>query len=82
MYFQVFLHDRSQVTAHSTHDSFPCFTVEITSSSAFEDLIGITSRKHGKKEPQSFVHCGSFDHPDLHSLNDYKLLFLVYQLMF
>ena len=21
-----------------------------------------TSRKHGKKEPQSFSHCGSFDH--------------------
>jgi hypothetical protein len=21
-----------------------------------------TSRKHGKKEPRSFSHCGSFDH--------------------
>jgi len=29
-----------------------------------------TSRKHGKKEPQSFSHCGSFDHPDMQSLND------------
>jgi hypothetical protein len=28
-----------------------------------------------KKEPQSFVHCGSFDHPDLQSLNDYKFFF-------
>ena len=36
-----------------------------------------------QKEPQSFVHCGSFDHPDLHSLNNYKFLFfLVYQLKF
>jgi hypothetical protein len=42
----------------------------------------ITSRKHGKKEPQSFVHCGSFDHLDMHSLNDYKLGFFVYQLKF
>jgi hypothetical protein len=24
-----------------------------------------TSRKHGKKEPQSFSHCGSFDHHDV-----------------
>jgi hypothetical protein len=32
------------------------------------------SRKHGKKEPQSFVHCSSFDHPVLHSLNDYKFV--------
>jgi hypothetical protein len=30
----------------------------------------ITSRKHGHKEPQSFSHCGSFDHPDLQSLNN------------
>jgi hypothetical protein len=38
-----------------------------------------TSRKHGKKEPQSFVHCGSFDHPDMQSLNDYKFFsFLFY----
>jgi hypothetical protein len=37
--------------------------------------MAITSRKHGEKEPHSFVHCGSFDHPDMHSLNDYKLVF-------
>jgi hypothetical protein len=36
-----------------------------------------TSRKHGKKEPQSFVHCGSFDHPDMHLLNDYKFVTFV-----
>jgi hypothetical protein len=34
-----------------------------------------TSRKHGKKELQSFVHCGSFDHPDLQSLNDCRFSF-------
>jgi hypothetical protein len=34
-----------------------------------------TSRKHGKKELQSFVHCGSFDHPDLQSLNDCTFIF-------
>jgi hypothetical protein len=27
-----------------------------------------------KKELQSFVHCGSFDHLDMHSLNDYKFV--------
>jgi hypothetical protein len=35
-----------------------------------------TSRKHCKKESQTFVHCGSFDHPDLHSLNNYKFFVL------
>jgi hypothetical protein len=34
-----------------------------------------TSRKHGKKESQSFVHCSSFDHLDLQSLNDCKFFF-------
>ena len=34
-----------------------------------------TSKKHGKKEPQSFSHCGSFDHPDLQSVNDCKSVF-------
>jgi hypothetical protein len=34
-----------------------------------------TSRKHGKKEPQSFVHCGRFDHPDLQSQNGCKFFF-------
>jgi hypothetical protein len=28
-----------------------------------------------------FSHCGFFDHPDLQSLNDYKFVFLVYQLI-
>jgi hypothetical protein len=41
-----------------------------------------TSRKHGKKEPQSFSHCGSFDHPNLQSLNDCRFSFLIYQLKF
>ena len=42
-----------------------------------------TSRKHGKKEPQLFVHCGSFDHPDLQSLNDCRfLIFLFYNCNF
>ena len=40
------------------------------------DDKAVSSGKHGKKEPQSFVHCGSFDHPDMHSLNDYKFVFL------
>ena len=35
----------------------------------------ITSRKHGKKELQSFSHCKSFDQPDLQSLNDYIYVF-------
>ena len=28
-----------------------------------------------KKEPQSFSHCGSFDHPDLQSLNECIFVF-------
>jgi hypothetical protein len=39
------------------------------------DDVCSTSRKHGKKESQSFVYCGSFDHPDLQSLNDCKFFF-------
>ena len=35
-----------------------------------------TSRKYGKKEPQSFSHCGSFDHLDLQSLNNCIFVFL------
>jgi hypothetical protein len=35
-----------------------------------------TSRKYGKKEPQSFFHYGSFDHPDLQSLN-YCIFFIL-----
>jgi hypothetical protein len=35
-----------------------------------------------KKKPQSFVHCGYFDHHDLHSWNDYKFVFLIYQQKF
>ena len=40
----------------------------------------ITSRKHGEKEVQSFSHCGSFDHHDLQSHNDYKNLFFILRL--
>ena len=40
-----------------------------------------SSRKHGKKEPQSFVHCGSFDEFDLQSLND-CMFFLFYDCNF
>jgi hypothetical protein len=43
---------------------------------------GCTSRKHGKKERQTFVHCGSFDHLDLQSLNDCKFFFFVLRLSF
>ena len=37
---------------------------------------GPTSRKHGEKEPQSFSHCGSFDHHALQSLNNCRFVFL------
>jgi hypothetical protein len=33
---------------------------------------GLTSRKHDRKEPQLFSHCGSFDHHDMQSLDDCK----------
>ena len=39
-----------------------------------------TQQKHLKnmanKEPQSFSHCGSFDHHALQSLNNYRFVFL------
>ena len=35
----------------------------------------LTSREHCKRELQSFSHCGSFDHPDLQSLNDCIFVF-------
>ena len=38
-----------------------------------------TSRKHGKKELQSFFHCGFFDHHALRSLNNYIFVFFTYQ---
>ena len=41
-----------------------------------------TSRKHGTKEPQSFFHCGSFDHHGLQSHNDYKNLIFILQLQY
>jgi hypothetical protein len=36
---------------------------------------GSTGRKHGKKEPHSFSYCGSFDHPNLQSLNECRFVF-------
>jgi hypothetical protein len=40
--------------------------------------ITSTSRRHREKKPQSFSHCGSFNHPDLQSLNDFIFLFLFF----
>jgi len=40
-------------------------------------FYGGTSRKRYEKEPQLFIHSGSFDHPDLHLLNDYKFVVFV-----
>ena len=37
-----------------------------------------TSREHGKLEPQSLSHCGSFDHPNLQSVNHSKGIFKTY----
>ena len=41
-----------------------------------------TSRKPCQKESQSLSHCGSFDHPDLQSLNDYNFFCFVLRLQF
>ena len=38
-------------------------------------VLLILVKKHGKKEPQSFFHCGSFDHPNLQSLTIAYLFF-------
>ena len=69
---------------HKFPDGFYFVSPSILESS-FDYLVVSylnTSRKHGKKEPQSFVRCDSFDHFDLHSLNDYKIVLFVYQLNF
>ena len=36
----------------------------------------VTSRKHGKKEPQLFFYCSSFDHHALQLLNNCIFVFL------
>ena len=38
-----------------------------------ELLVSQHQQKTMRKKPQSFSHCGSFDHPDLQSLNNYNL---------
>jgi hypothetical protein len=38
-------------------------------------VLGDTSRKHCKKELQSFSHYGFFDHPDLQLLSDCIFVF-------
>jgi hypothetical protein len=47
-----------------------------------KEVAAITSRKCCEKKPQSFSHCGSFDHPDLQSLNNCKLFFLFHDSSF
>jgi len=42
----------------------------------------VTSRKYGKKEPQSFLHGGFFDHPDLQSLNNCRFVLWFYNCNF
>jgi hypothetical protein len=42
----------------------------------------LTSRKHGKKELQSFSHCDFLDHPELQTLNECIFIYLVHQLKF
>ena len=41
----------------------------------FKWVCRTTSRKHCEKKPQSFSHCGFFDHHDMHSLDDCKFTF-------
>jgi len=57
-------------------------TLVVFDGTRYHMSITITSRKHGKKELQLFVHCGSFDQPDLQSLNDCKFFFFVLRLQF
>jgi hypothetical protein len=45
-------------------------TIILSTTRMLGSNSGTTSRKHGNKEPQLFFHCGSFDHPDLQSLNE------------
>jgi hypothetical protein len=54
---------------------------ELNGQHNWRDLC-ITSRKHGKKEPQSFSHCGSFDHPDPQLINDCRFFFWFYNCNF
>ena len=56
------------------------WVLELVSMSNVRVGFVVASRKHGKKEPQSFSHSGSFDHPGLQSLNNYKILFSIFLL--
>ena len=67
-----FGHIMSKVCQYATNDEQMCKGMkEVSLKNAQKSLqscitwtkkSGNTSRKHGKKKPQSFSHCGSFDH--------------------
>jgi hypothetical protein len=55
--------------------SFAQAMYAFTSYGFMPECCDTTSRKHGKTEPQLFSHCGSFDHPDLQSINEMQICF-------
>ena len=63
---------------------FQPFSISLTHLAPFKSTtpspLPTTSRKHGKKEPQSFSHCGSFDHHDQQSVDDCRFVFFGLQI--
>jgi len=62
--------------------TFGCLSVSTRASMSIAKKSPNTSKKRCKKEPQSFSHCGSFDHLDLQKLNDCSFFFFVLRLLF
>ena len=55
-----------------------CWVVGDVQTAGFDGIMAgpLNCKKHGKKEPQSFSHCGSFDHHARQSLNNCIFVFL------
>jgi hypothetical protein len=63
------------LTYYYYHHHAQLFTDSLAISLHRRMVCPHTSRKHGKKEPQSFSHCIFFYQHDLQSLNECKFVF-------
>jgi hypothetical protein len=67
----ILFHECLDRVCRNMEDKSPLLSMEIR----MRHTTTCTSRKHGKKEPQLFVHCSPVDHHDLHLFNNYNFLF-------
>jgi hypothetical protein len=66
------------ITAGARGSIYPQTNKASTLKSQYTPLVESVVKKNRSR----FSHCGSFDHPNLESLNDYMFVFMVYQLKF